>query len=72
MSDVNFTCHGEHSVIHISVKLLCCAHETDIILYVNCNSIRGKLVKLLPVYSCKSDKLLAGVIALKSKMIYFD
>lgn len=37
--------HGEHFIMHIIVKSLCCTSETNIILSVNYNSTKNKKEK---------------------------
>ena len=43
VTDGNYTYQGEHFIIYINVKSLCCTPETNIILYANCTKIEKKI-----------------------------
>ena len=40
MMDDNWLYYGDHFIMHKNIESLCCTPETNIILYVNYNSIR--------------------------------
>lgn len=46
LTDGNYTDCGEHFVMYIVVKSLCCGPETNIILYINYTSIKKIFILL--------------------------
>ena len=42
VADGNYPHHGKHRVMHKIVESQCCTSKTNIILYVNYNSIKNK------------------------------
>ena len=44
--DVHETYPGGHSAIYTDIKSLCCTPETNMMLYVDCNSIKNRKNKI--------------------------